>query len=70
MLLQLSCGPPTATKSRKKGDDYIEMVHAALEPLHPAIHATSSSLVEFLPALKHIPCMSNTYLNSLHLRVA
>ncbi|KJA26055.1 hypothetical protein HYPSUDRAFT_64267 [Hypholoma sublateritium FD-334 SS-4] len=40
---------------KEENDFYIKLVHSAMEPLHPAIHATRSSLVDFLPSLKFVP---------------
>ena len=41
---------------KEESDFYIKLVHSAMEPLHPVIHATRSSLVDFVPSLKFIPC--------------
>ncbi|KJA26054.1 hypothetical protein HYPSUDRAFT_64266 [Hypholoma sublateritium FD-334 SS-4] len=40
---------------KSDNDFYIRSVQRAIEPLIHAIHATGSFLVEFMPALKHVP---------------
>ncbi|KAF8202965.1 cytochrome P450 [Pholiota molesta] len=38
-----------------ENDFYIDLVHKAMQPLLLVVHASGKFLVEFLPALKHIP---------------
>ncbi|KAF9479692.1 cytochrome P450 [Pholiota conissans] len=40
---------------KTENDFYINLVQSAILPLLPVIHTTRSFLVEFLPALKHVP---------------
>jgi hypothetical protein len=63
-----------------ENDFYIDLVHKAMQPLLLVVHASGNFLVEFLPALKHIPGkfliiiiyilqkMTNTFLVSLDAR--
>ena len=46
---------------KSENDFYIRSVQRAIEPLLHAIHATGSFLVEFMPALKHIPGEYTSY---------
>ncbi|KAF9481679.1 cytochrome P450 [Pholiota conissans] len=40
---------------KEENDFYVNLVHTAVKPLLLVVHASGKYLVEFLPALKHVP---------------